>query len=179
MGWGQSPGQELAAQRAAQLAVEQAARRDRMSPFEQQLLEVLGETRHILGEIHDALTRPAVTDAAPRADDSQLAGGETPTPAGEHHTLGPECRCGRALIPVWTFADLDALDSPTGFQWVHRGGDQTPACVAPKVRPGRFIPVPFTCGCGTELRADYSGRTYHTADGTPSCPNTDEFSNTP
>lgn len=131
MAWGRSPGEELAAQRAADLAVEQAARRGLMSPFEQQLLEVLGEIR-------DALTRPAATTTDPPGGSGQLAGGDPApaAPAGEHQHLwipggdvtGPPCSCGREALPVYLSTDPPrCLPTDPVTAWVHRD-NQTPAC---------------------------------------------------
>ena len=61
MAWGKSPADELAADEAARVAQERAAQHARMTPYQQQLLAVLGEIRDALTTIAALMPYPTKT----------------------------------------------------------------------------------------------------------------------
>lgn len=82
MAWGKSPADELAADEAARVAQERAAQQARMTPYQQQLLTVLGEMRDELTTIAALMPYPTQTaESVTPPTDSVTPAGDRDIPA--------------------------------------------------------------------------------------------------
>ena len=82
MAWGKSPADELAADEAARVAQERAAQHARMTPYQQQLLAVLGEIRDALTTIAALMPYPTKTaESVTPPTDSVTPAGDLDIPA--------------------------------------------------------------------------------------------------
>lgn len=83
MAWGKSPADELAADEAARVAQERAAQHARMTPYQQQLLAVLGEVRDELTTIVTLMPYQHPQQRPTQTAESVTPPTDSVTPAGD------------------------------------------------------------------------------------------------